>query len=196
MTLTAEALAVAAQFDPGDDGLASKSRELTLQLLHHTSTPFSRDQFTPGHVTCTALVFHPTENSVLFMYHHRLNRWLLPGGHVELTDPSLAAAAAREAEEETCVHLDPAFPPELVGIDVHGIPPKRNEPFHLHHDLIWRFRALSPEIAVTSEAPAVRWVHSFEWAGLEIAESIRQAIFRSTGPGEDPVTKPSRASAI
>ena len=33
-----------------------KSRELVLQLLEHTPAPFSREQFQPGHVTCTGLV--------------------------------------------------------------------------------------------------------------------------------------------
>jgi 8-oxo-dGTP pyrophosphatase MutT (NUDIX family) len=175
----ADALRVVEAFDTGDDGLARKSRELMLSMLRHTSAPFSRDQFTPGHITCTALVLHPSEDSVLFMYHHRLNRWLLPGGHVEESDSSLASAAAREAEEETHVRIDAAFTAGLAGLDVHGIPPKRGEPFHLHHDLIWCFRALSPEIAVTPEAPAVRWAVASEWDELEIADSIRGAIRRS-----------------
>src|SRR5579864_4252138 len=92
-----EALVTVEGFDPGPDRLASKSRELTLDLLRHSTAPFSRSQFAPGHVTCTALVQHPREPRVLFMHHHRIRRWLLPGGHVEESDGSLAEAAAREA---------------------------------------------------------------------------------------------------
>jgi 8-oxo-dGTP pyrophosphatase MutT (NUDIX family) len=170
--------AIVEEFDPGGDGLARKSRELTIQLLRHTNAPFSRDQFAPGHITCTALVLHPSESKVLFMYHHRLNRWLLPGGHVETNDPSLAAAAAREAVEETTVTIDNGTRALLAGIDVHGIPPKRDEPFHLHHDLIWRFRAAADEIAVTDEAPRVMWAGNCDWDRLEVAESIRNSIRR------------------
>ena len=36
-----------------------KSRELILALLEFTQAPFSRDQFHPGHITCTAVVLHP-----------------------------------------------------------------------------------------------------------------------------------------
>src|SRR5580698_6532924 len=123
-----EARRAVESFDPGVDGLSKKSRELTLDLLRQTTAPFSRRQFAPGHVTCTALVLHPDQPKVLFMHHRRLRRWLLPGGHVEESDASLAATAAREADEETLVQINPACLERLVGIDVHGIPAKKGEP--------------------------------------------------------------------
>jgi 8-oxo-dGTP pyrophosphatase MutT (NUDIX family) len=175
----AEAIKVVDAFEPAGDGLAEKSRELVQQMLRHTREPFSRHQFTPGHITCTALVLHPADSTVLFMFHHRLNRWLLPGGHVEEPDMSLADSAAREAHEETRVTIDPAMAPRLVGVDVHGIPPRKDEPFHLHHDLIWCFRAGSADIAVTEEAPAVIWAAESDWARLGIADSIRNAQSRA-----------------
>ncbi|HWE48789.1 MAG TPA: NUDIX domain-containing protein [Bryobacteraceae bacterium] len=175
------ALELVQAFNPGDDDLARKSRELVIGLLRSTENPFSRNQFTPGHITCTAVVRHPVKSKILFMHHHRLERWLLPGGHVEASDASLAETAAREAHEETLVEIDTVAAPRLVGIDVHGIPPKRkrNEPYHLHHDLIWSFRALHDEIAITDEAPSVLWAGESEWAQLEIAESIRRSIRRA-----------------
>ena len=172
-------LRVVQSFDAGSDGLARKSAELVCGLLNHTPEPFSRNQFTPGHLTCTAAVLHPSEPLVLFMHHHRLNRWLLPGGHVEPEDASASAAAAREALEETRVALSSDFESRLVGIDVHGIPPKRSEPYHLHHDLIWCFRAVSAGIETTDEAPAVAWVEDSRWDELSIADSIRNAILRA-----------------
>ena len=178
MIAASEALRIVESFDGGADGLARKSRSLVLGMLAHTTAPFSRRQFTPGHITCTALVFHPRDERVLFMHHHRLKKWLLPRGHVEESDESLAAAAAREAAEETQVLLDPARAAVLAGIDVHGIPPKGDEPFHLHHDLIWRFRAASDEIAVTAEAPRVAWVNEADWDRLNVSESIRQSVWR------------------
>jgi 8-oxo-dGTP pyrophosphatase MutT (NUDIX family) len=180
--VTKRAVEIVESFEPGPDGSAAKSRSLVLDLLRHTATPFSREQFTPGHITCTALVRHPVNDSILFMHHHRLHRWLLPGGHVEASDASLAAAAAREALEETSVAIDPAATPFLAGIDVHGIPPKRDEPFHLHHDLIWCFRALSDEIAESDEAPQVLWATAVDWDRMAVADSIRQSIARSRCP--------------
>ncbi len=179
MITAAEALDTVAPFDPQHDGLARKSQELILGILQSSAAPFSRDQFTPGHITCTALVLHPSEPLILFMHHHRLHRWLLPGGHVEPSDASLSAAAAREAVEETSVRLDPAFAPFLAGLDVHGIPPKKSEPFHLHHDLIWCLRAASDAIEITDEAPQVLWASSSDFGRLQIADSIINAIRRA-----------------
>jgi 8-oxo-dGTP pyrophosphatase MutT (NUDIX family) len=176
---SAEALRIVESFDPGADGLARKSKDLVADLLQHGKKPFSRDFFKPGHVTCTALVRHPSEPKCLFMLHHRLQRWLLPGGHVEESDISLAETAAREAREETYVALDPGFVPFLAGIDVHGIPPKRDDPFHLHHDLIWGFHAITDVVSITEEAPEVIWTGAGDWDRLGVAESIRQTIIRA-----------------
>jgi 8-oxo-dGTP pyrophosphatase MutT (NUDIX family) len=177
--IASTAVEIVAVFDPAGDGLAEKSRELTLGLLADTPSPFSRDQYTPGHITCTALVFHPRGQSVLVMHHHRLKRWLLPGGHLEPEDPGLADAAAREAREETCVELDARRRPFLVGIDVHGIPPRKAEPFHFHHDLIWCFRAISEQIVSTDEAPEVLWASPTEWKALGLAPSIQNSVWRA-----------------
>jgi 8-oxo-dGTP pyrophosphatase MutT (NUDIX family) len=180
MTVSAsDALEIVECFDPGVDGLARKSRELAVNLLRYSDAPFSRSQFAPGHLTCTALVFHPTEAKVLLMLHHRHRRWLLPGGHIEDSDGSLSDAAAREALEETLVQIDPHRAPALVGIDVHGIPAKKDEPFHLHHDLIWSFGALTPEFELTDEAPSVVWAGREDWEQLQVADSIRYSILRA-----------------
>jgi 8-oxo-dGTP pyrophosphatase MutT (NUDIX family) len=64
------------------------------------------------------------------MHHHRHQRWLLPGGHVEESDLRLGYAARREAIEETAVRIEPASPVLLAGMDVHGIPARKGEPFH------------------------------------------------------------------
>ena len=170
-------------WNPLDDGLADKSRELILHLLEQTAEPFSRHQFTPGHITATAVVLHPTGPQVLLVHHARLNRWLLPGGHVEPHDASLEAAAAREALEETGVAI--AHILGLAGMDVHGIPAKTKhgveaEPYHLHHDLIFAFRAATIETAVSEESRDVRWASPAEFDQYAIPEPIRRAVAQGT----------------
>ncbi|HEX5229351.1 MAG TPA: NUDIX domain-containing protein [Bryobacteraceae bacterium] len=172
----AEALGLVRAFQASPE--EEKSRELILSLLEFTAAPFSRDQFHPGHITCTAIVLHPDGSRFLVMHHHRHQRWLLPGGHVEESDATLAAAARREAIEETQVRIASAGPARLAGMDVHGIPARKGEPYHLHHDLIFAFDANSEEFACTDEAPQVAWCGEGDFARYELPPNIVRAAER------------------
>ena len=55
----------------------------------------------PGHVTASALVLDHTGTHALLTLHPRFGRWLQLGGHCEDGDPDIAAAALREASEES-----------------------------------------------------------------------------------------------
>jgi 8-oxo-dGTP pyrophosphatase MutT (NUDIX family) len=177
MRSTAEALALVRAFEPSPE--EEKSRELILALLECTEAPFSRDQFRPGHITCTAAVLHPDGQRVLLMHHHRHRRWLLPGGHVEQDDVTLGDAAKREAIEETAVRIAEPSAGILAGMDVHGIPARKGEPFHLHHDLVFAFSANSEDFALTEEAPEVAWCGMNEFARYQLPSSITRAVERA-----------------
>src|SRR5260370_15696892 len=124
------------RFDPGADGEAAKSKELVVAMLAGSAAHFSRRQFNPGHITCSGLVLSPNQDGgILLVLHRRLQRWLLPGGHVEPEDAAIGDAGRREVVEETGAILRANASPLLVGVDVHALPPRCNEPFHLHHDL-------------------------------------------------------------
>jgi 8-oxo-dGTP pyrophosphatase MutT (NUDIX family) len=166
------------RFVPGGDGEGRKSLDLTLALLTFTSDPFSRNTFTPGHITCTGAVLSPNGDQVLLVHHHRLDRWLLPGGHCEPGDPSIGSVARREVEEETGALLENGEP-SLVGVDVHPIPPNLKEPLHLHHDLIFAFRAKSLDTRCSSESRAVTWCSVSESAVYNLPDSIRRAVERA-----------------
>lgn len=177
-----ESAAVAAlvqSFDPADDGEAAKSKELVLALLARSPEPFSRRQFNPGHVTCTGLVLSPGGDRILLVLHRRLQRWLLPGGHVEPEDPAIGEAGRREIVEETGAILCADSPPLLVGVDVHGIPPRHDEPYHLHHDLIFRFQAASDAFHTSAEVREVAWCAITEFDRYELPGSIRRSFERA-----------------
>lgn len=55
----------------------------------------------PGHVTASAIVFTPTLTHVLLTLHPRIGKWVQLGGHCEPEDHTIAAAALREAREES-----------------------------------------------------------------------------------------------
>jgi 8-oxo-dGTP pyrophosphatase MutT (NUDIX family) len=178
MPAVADALLLVAAFTPQAED--EKSHELIAAVLEHTPAPFSRSQFNPGHITCTAVVLDTERRRVLLGYHHRLRRWLLPGGHVEETDASLGGAAAREATEETSVRLVAGAGARLVGMDVHGIPanPSKDEPYHLHHDLIFEMTAESDVVVRSEEATEVAWcaIDETELARYGVPSSIVRAV--------------------
>lgn len=164
--------------DEGDEA-AMKSQELVLGLLQGASSPFSRDHFTPGHITGTAVVLSPNRKRYLLVHHRRLDRWLLPGGHVEDDDKKIWSTARREAVEETGVILADDGRPRLVGIDVHGIPGKGREPYHLHHDLMFRFVAQEEGLTASPETRDVAWATVADFDKYELPISIRRSILRS-----------------
>lgn len=177
MPSTPDAIALVRAFDASPE--EEKSRELILSLLDLTPAPFSRDQFHPGHITGTAVVLHPNGREILLMHHHRHKRWLLPGGHIEESDLTLSDAARREAIEETAVQIAGTGPARLAGMDVHGIPARKGEPFHLHHDLIFAFTAESEDFVVTEEAPQVAWCGAGEFARYQLPAGITRAALRA-----------------
>jgi len=55
----------------------------------------------PDHLTAGALVLSHDRQHVLLNLHRKARRWFHFGGHLEPGDPTLAAAALREATEES-----------------------------------------------------------------------------------------------
>jgi 8-oxo-dGTP pyrophosphatase MutT (NUDIX family) len=181
MVNAADVIHIAAAFDDPTDGQAMKSLELILMLVERSPAPFSREQFTPGHITCSGLVLAPDGRRLLVVHHRRLGRWLLPGGHVEPEDLSVVDAARREVVEETGAMLAPGA--SLAGADVHGIPGKGHEPYHLHHDLLFQFRALAEELRVSEESQAVAWCAPDEFDKYGIPDNVRRAYRRAVHGG-------------
>ncbi|MGH3451230.1 MAG: NUDIX hydrolase [Haloechinothrix sp.] len=111
-----------------------------LAALDDGSTITSRTDFR-GHVTCGAVLIDP-DGRVLHIRHNALDRWLLPGGHVEPEDACLRDAALREAFEETGIAAQAMrhvldFETIPFDIDVHAIPTnaEKCEPDHWHFDI-------------------------------------------------------------
>lgn len=177
MVDTAEALRLARAFQEPADGQAMKSIELIVMLLERSPAPFSRDQFTPGHITCSGLVLAPDGERLLLVHHRRLDQWLAPGGHVEPGDSLLVDAARREVIEETGASL--ASDALLASADVHGIPGKGREPYHLHHDLLFRFRATDDLLCVSEESHAVTWCALEDFDRYRVPANIVRAYQRA-----------------
>ncbi|MDQ1292144.1 MAG: hypothetical protein QG608_21 [Actinomycetota bacterium] len=133
-----------------------------------------------GHLTAGAVLVNE-DGQVLHVHHRALKRWLLPGGHLEATDPCLRAAALRELTEETgidraTVTADRTTP---IHIDVHPIPanPAKGEPDHQHIDVRFLFRTTAD----------VRHLQR---------EEVTAAAWRAVGTIGDPALRSRVAAAV
>jgi len=142
----------------------AKEREDLGRMRHFAralAQPFSRAQ-PEAHFTGSAVVVDPAGARVVMLHHRKLQRWLQPGGHADVTDAgSMETTALREAREETgCrVALHPAAPRPL-DVDIHGIPARPDEPAHLHLDVRFLVVAENPEALVhdPAESWGVQWL--------------------------------------
>ena len=154
------------------------------RLLDDTPEPFSRDQYQPGHVTCSACVLDAKRTHVLLVHHARLGRWLQPGGHAEPGDATPFAGALRELREESGLEgpapLCGAGGGALIDVDVHEIPARGDEPSHLHFDLRYGFTATGGSaLRRSEESIALRWVAVDRLAELGADESVTRLVARA-----------------
>jgi 8-oxo-dGTP pyrophosphatase MutT (NUDIX family) len=75
-----------------------------------------------GHLTASAIVVNP-QGRILLVQHVKYDRFLQPGGHLEVSDTTLAGAAVRELGEETGVRDVQPLTTGPLHISVHPIPP-------------------------------------------------------------------------
>ena len=93
---------------------------------------------------------------MLLTLHSRIGRWLQTGGHIESTDPTLGAAALREAEEESGL-ADLSLEPSPLRLSKHEVPCGSVRPtYHLDVQyLVIANRMVRPSIG--AESLDVRW---------------------------------------
>jgi ADP-ribose pyrophosphatase YjhB (NUDIX family) len=138
---------------------ADVARKQTLELLAAGPAAMTRAH-RAGHVTASALVVG-ADRRVLLCLHGRLQMWMQLGGHCEPSDVSLAAAALREATEESGI-AGLTLDPDPIDVDIHPVrcAPADGQPAEpsFHYDV--RFLIHAPAGAreqISDESAALAW---------------------------------------
>ncbi len=184
MSLHDDTLAVLAGWTPPSPD-QHRLQQRYLRLLRRRPDALTRE-CRPDHLTASTLVLSADGRRVLLTLHAKAARWFQFGGHCEAGDRTLAAAALREAVEESGnpdLRLDPA----PVQLSEHAVPfcgPDGD----VHH-LDVRFLAVTDDedgFAASAESLDVRW-----WPAdrlptpdpdlAELVELARSRLAQSTG---------------
>ncbi|MFD6279651.1 NUDIX hydrolase [Streptomyces sp. NPDC060209] len=123
-----------------------------------------------GHLTASALVIDPERGRVLLTLHRKLRMWLQMGGHCEPQDGTLAAAALREATEESGITGLGLLSGGPVRLDRHPIP----APCHWHLDVQYAATASAGAVEqISEESLDLRWFPYDEVAAVADASVVR-----------------------
>ncbi|MEV7228097.1 NUDIX domain-containing protein [Polymorphospora sp. NPDC051019] len=148
-----DALETLRNWTPTPDG--ADDWRLTMKLLESGPEVMWRDH-DGGHVTASVIILSHDRRRVLLCLHGKFDVWVQLGGHLEAGDASLAAAALREATEESGI-AGLVVDPVPVDVDIHQVVNCAGRRLD-HHDVIFAVHAPRDAVEqVSAESHALGW---------------------------------------
>ncbi|MDQ3096353.1 MAG: NUDIX domain-containing protein [Actinomycetota bacterium] len=155
MSVHADALEVLTRWHPPNDGQRRLRAGYLEHLARHRDGVFRECH--PDHITASTLVVSSDRQQVLLHLHNRYDIWVQFGGHCDAADASLAAAALREAVEESGIPDLRLIGRSPVQLSTHEV---RCGPIRPSHHLDVRYVAVAEADAapvISAESKDVRW---------------------------------------
>lgn len=176
MTLHSDAHSVLTRWAAPDD----EQEQLRVTYLAHLDAHVNATsrECHPDHLTASALIVSADHQQVLLTLHHVIKRWLQTGGHCDAEDESLAAAALREAHEESGI-ASLTIDSVPVLLSRHEVP--KCGPIRPSHHLDVQFVAVaSPDAqhAISDESDELEWF-AIDDLPAETDQSVRALIAAS-----------------
>ncbi len=142
-------------------------REKMLRFLDTCSDCFLRS-CRVGHFTASAFLLNPEKTHALLLHHAKLDKWMQLGGHCD-GDSDVLRVAIKEAQEESGIQKIRAIRPAVFDIDIHLIPPYKEEGAHYHFDIRFLLHAYETDQVIQNhESKALQW---FEITGKNLPEN-------------------------
>ncbi len=131
-------------------------RDRFIDFIRSHSDCFYRSNL-KGHITASAFIIDSAACKILLIHHKKLDKWLQPGGHCDGDEDTLAVAI-KEVFEETGVQIL-REDQQVIDLDIHTIPLRKEVPEHEHFDVRYLFESDSTRpLTRNHETLALQWI--------------------------------------
>jgi 8-oxo-dGTP pyrophosphatase MutT (NUDIX family) len=152
-----------------------------VNFLKENENAYSRTNL-GGHITCSTWILNKECDEVFLIHHAKYDKWLQPGGHMEIGE-NIFQAGLREGMEETGFSDLKLMSEKIFDIDIHKIPnnEKKSEPEHYHYDIRLIATSLKKEVNVCEKE-----VKGYDWTKINKLKLITNdpSLFRMVNKTE------------